>query len=95
MMVMQGFSGARLGLCTRRVLSGGSRMGLCLPVMVGDGAGAVRGRASTTVVVILGAGEAGDDGLRESFGAFSRSRAGCRGVDGSGEWVTWDPGGLL
>lgn len=31
---MQGFSGCRLGLCTRRVLRGGRRMGLWPPDMV-------------------------------------------------------------
>lgn len=34
MMAMQGFSGTRLGLWTRRALRGGRRMGLCVPVMV-------------------------------------------------------------
>lgn len=36
MMAMQGFSTARLGLCTRSVLRGGSRMALCRPVMLGE-----------------------------------------------------------
>lgn len=35
MMAMHGFSGARLGLCTRNVLRGGRRMGLWRPVMSG------------------------------------------------------------
>lgn len=42
MMAMQGFSTARLGLCTRSVLRGGSRMALCRPVMLGE-AGVPRG----------------------------------------------------
>lgn len=37
MMAMHGFSGWRLGLCTRRVLSGGSRMGLWDPAMMAEG----------------------------------------------------------
>lgn len=36
MMAMHGFSGWRLGLCTRRVLRGGRRMALALPDMLGE-----------------------------------------------------------
>ena len=37
MMARQGFSTSRLGLWTRRRFSGGSRMGLCVPVMMAMG----------------------------------------------------------
>lgn len=36
MMAMQGFSGTRFGLCTRRAFSGGRRIGLCAPDIVAD-----------------------------------------------------------
>lgn len=36
MMAMQGFSGTRFGLCTRRAFSGGRRIGLCAPDIVVD-----------------------------------------------------------
>ena len=36
MMAMHGCSLWRFGFLTRRTLSGGSRMGLCVPVMMGD-----------------------------------------------------------
>lgn len=41
MMAMQGFSGWRLGLCTRSVFSGGRRMAFALPDMFFLGAGIV------------------------------------------------------
>ena len=43
MMAMQGFSTLRVGLCTRRVLSGGSRMGLWVTLMVGRAAARCEG----------------------------------------------------
>ena len=43
MMAMQGFSTLCLGLCTRRVLSGGSRMGLWVAFMAGRAAARCEG----------------------------------------------------
>lgn len=56
MMAMQGFSTARLGLCTRSVLRGGSRMALCRPVMLGE--------------LLFRAG--GDDGVENWFPGSSK-----------------------